>query len=201
MKNTRASRGGPDEETEPRHPEHPRAWLGAMAQDEKPRVHLSELLAKFDTAMLVTRTADGRLRARPLSFAGELEGRLYFSTSADSPKVAELQNEPRVAITMQDSLRYVSVSGLAEIREDRGLVDRLWRESWRVWFPSGKSDPTLRILSVEPEAAEYWEQSGARGLTHLPEMVKAYATGTKPASGASSDNVKVPIEKPPRGRS
>jgi len=173
----------------------------SMAQDEEPRVHLSELLAKFDTAMLVTRTADGRLRARPLSFAGELQGRLYFSTSADSPKVAELQSEPRVAITMQDSVRYVSVSGLAEIREDRGLVERLWRESWRVWFPGGKSDPTLRILSVEPQAAEYWDQSGARGLKHLAEMVKAYATGTKPESGASSDNVKVPIDKTPRGRS
>jgi general stress protein 26 len=162
----------------------------SMAQDEEPRVHLSELLAKFDTAMLVTRTADGRLRARPLSFAGELEGRLYFSTSADSPKVAELQSEPRVAITMQDGVRY-----------DRGLVERLWRESWRVWFPGGKSDPTLRILSVEPQAAEYWDQSGARGLKHLAEMVKAYATGTKPESGASSDNVKVPIDKTPRGRS
>jgi general stress protein 26 len=167
----------------------------------EPRAHLSELLEKFDTAMLVTRTADGRLRARPLSFAGELEGRLYFSTSADSPKVAELQNEPRVAITMQDSLRYVSISGLAEVRDDRGLVARLWRESWRIWFPGGKGDPTLRILAVEPEAAEYWDQSGPHGLKHLAEMVTAYATGSTPASGASSDNAKVPIKKPPRGRS
>jgi len=172
-----------------------------MSQDEEPRVHLSELLAKFDTAMLVTRTADGLLRARPLSFAGELAGRLYFATAVDSPKVAELQHDPRVAITLQDSRRYVSISGLAQIRDDRALVERLWREPWRVWFPGGKGDPTLRIISVEPQAAEYWDQSGARGLQHLVEMVKAYATGTKPASGASSDDVKVPIEKPPRGRS
>jgi general stress protein 26 len=167
----------------------------------EPRARLSELLEKFDTAMLVTRTSDGRLRARPLSFAGELEGRLYFSTSVDSPKVAELQNEPRVAITLQDRLRYVSISGVAQIRDDRALVARLWRESWRVWFPGGKADPTLRILSVEPEAAEYWDQSGPHGLTHLAEMVRAYVTGSKPASGASSEDVKVPIEKPPRGRS
>lgn len=167
----------------------------------EPRARLSELLEKFDTAMLVTRTAEGRLRARPLSFAGELDGRLYFSTSADSPKVTELQNDPRVAITMQDSLRYVSISGLAEVRDDRGLVDRLWRETWRIWFPAGKSDPSLRILSVEPVAAEYWDQSGPHGLKHLAEMIKAYATGSTPQSGASSDDVKVPLEKPPRGRS
>lgn len=167
----------------------------------EPRARLSELLEKFDTAMLVTRTADGRLRARPLSFAGELGGRLYFSTSADSPKVAELQGEPRVAITMQDRLRYVSISGLAEVRDDRGLVEKLWRESWRVWFPGGKNDPTLRILSVEPEAAEFWDQSGPRGLEHLADMIKAYLTGSTPASGASSDDVKVRIERPRPGRS
>ena len=172
-----------------------------MAEAEELRAHLSELLEKFATAMLVTRTADGRLRARPLSFAGELGGRLYFSTSADSPKVAELQSDPRVAITMQDSLRYVSISGLAEIRDDRSLVERLWREAWRVWFPGGKSDPALRILAVQPEAAEYWDQSGARGLRHLAEMIKAYATGTTPASGASGDDAKVPLDKPPRGGS
>ncbi len=157
------------------------------------RVHLSELLEKFDTAMLVTRTAEGQLRARPLSFAGEREGRLYFSTAAESPKVAELENDPRVAVTLQDSTRYVSISGVAAVSDERQLIEQLWRESWRVWFPAGKDDPSLRILSVTPVAAEYWDQSGGRGIKYLVEMLRAYATGTTPASGASSDNVKVPV--------
>lgn len=111
------------------------------------RIRLSELLDEFDTAMLVTRAADGRLRARPLSFAGEHDGRLFFSTAADSPKVAELEDDARVAVTMQDRARYVSISGTAEVSDDRALVDRLWRESWRVWFPGGKDDPALRLLA------------------------------------------------------
>jgi len=165
--------------------------------DSESRIHLSELLAKFDTAMLVTRAADGNLRARPLSFAGEHDGRLIFSTAADSPKVAELESDPRVVVTMQDSARYVSISGTAEVTDDRTLVDRLWRESWRVWFPGGKDDPTLRLLGVTPVAAEYWDQSGPRGIKYLVQMARAYATGTKPTSGASSDNVKVPIKNRP----
>ena len=162
-----------------------------MGQDENGQARLSELLGKFNTAMVVTRTADGDLRARPMTFAGERDGRLYFATNADSPKVAELESDPRIAITMQDRFRYVSVSGSGEVSADRGLIDQLWQESWRVWFPEGKDDPALRVLSVKPVAAEYWDQSGARGVKHLVEMVKAYATGTTPASGASSDDVKV----------
>lgn len=157
------------------------------------RARLSELMAKFSTAMLVTRTAEGQLRARPLSFAGEHDGLLCFSTSAESPKVTELSDDPRVAITMQDESRYVSISGSAELSDDPALIEQLWREPWRVWFPEGKSDPALRILRVKPLLAEYWDQSGARGIKYLIEMVKAYAAGTTPPSGTSSDDVKVPL--------
>jgi general stress protein 26 len=155
------------------------------------RARLSELMAKFSTAMFVTRTGDGQLRARPLSFAGEHDGLLCFATSAESPKVTELSEDPRVAVTMQDDARYISISGTAELSDDRALIEELWREPWRVWFPEGKSDPALRILRVRPVLAEYWDQSGARGIKYLIEMVKAYAKGTTP--GASSDDVKVQL--------
>jgi len=94
---------------------------------------------------------------------------------------------------MQDDARYISISGTAELSDDPGLIEKLWREPWRVWFPAGKNDPELRILRVRPVLAEYWDQSGARGIKYLIEMVKAYAKGTTPASGTSSDDVKVPI--------
>jgi general stress protein 26 len=166
----------------------------AMPHTDPPsRVRLSELLKKFSTAMLVTRASDGGMRARPLTFAGEHEGRLYFSTAADSPKVVELADDPRVAVTMQDSSRYISVSGTAQVSADRGQIDRLWRETWRVWFPEGKDDPSLRIVVVTPTAAEYWDQSGIKGIKYLVEMAKAYAKGTTPESGTSSDDVKVPL--------
>ncbi len=160
--------------------------------DGDPRVHLFELVTKFRTAMLVTRTRGGELRARPLSLAAEHDdGLLYFATSVDSPKVEEIAAHPDVLVTLQDSVRYVSISGAARICRERALVERLWTETWRVWFPGGKDDPALCILAVAPRDAEYWDQSGTKGIKFLVEMASAYVRGTTPASGGSSDNAKV----------
>jgi general stress protein 26 len=161
---------------------------------QKSQAHLLELLKSFDTAMLVTRTSEGAMRARPLSLSEEHDQQeLYFATSVDSPKVGEIADEPTVLITLQDSKRYVSITGTATITRDRRLIDRLWREPWKVWFPSGKDDPALCLVVVRPTAAEYWDQSGVKGIKYLFGMAKAYATGTRPDSGASSDNQKVPF--------
>lgn len=147
------------------------------------REHLEKLIGKFDTAMLVTRSADGGMRARPLAIARTLEdGNLYFATAADSPKVDEIAADPHVNVTMQDGGRYVSLSGLARLVRDRGLVERLWSEPWKVWFPQGKDDPSLRVLVVEPTEAAFWDNSGAHGLKYMFEAAKAYVTGTQPRS-------------------
>ncbi|HET6148639.1 MAG TPA: pyridoxamine 5'-phosphate oxidase family protein [Polyangia bacterium] len=160
--------------------------------EQKTHAHLLELLKSFDTAMLVTRTGDGAMRARPLSLSEEHDQqRLYFATSVDSPKVGEIADDPTVLITLQDSKRYVSIGGTATITRDRGLIDRLWREAWKVWFPAGKDDPALCLVVVRPTAAEYWDQSGLKGIKYLFDMAKAYATGTTPDAGASSDNQKI----------
>jgi general stress protein 26 len=163
-----------------------------MTNHADPRIHLFELVTKFRTAMLVTRTPGDQLRARPLSLAhAHDEGLLYFATSLDSPKVDEVMVHPDVLVTMQDSQRYVSIAGAARICREPALIDRLWSESWRIWFPQGKADPALCILAVAPRSAEYWDQSGAKGIKYLVEMATAYVRGTTPASGGSSDNAKV----------
>lgn len=151
--------------------------------DAEKREHLKKLLGGFDTAMLVTRSADGGMRSRPLAIAEKRDDEaLYFATAAESPKVAEIETDPHVNVTLQDGRRYVSLSGVARLVRDRGLVERLWSEGWKVWFPQGREDPSLRILVVEPTEAAYWDNSGAHGLKYLFEAAKAYVTGTKPAS-------------------
>jgi general stress protein 26 len=162
--------------------------------EPEPKARLWELIGKFATAMLVTGTGGGRMRARPLSLASAHDGgKLYFATSLDSPKVEEIESDAEVLVTLQDSVRYVSISGTARLSRERGLIDRLWSESWRIWFPEGEGDPSLAIVEVTPREAEYWDQSGARGIKYALEMVKAYATRTTPKSGASSTNRKVQL--------
>jgi general stress protein 26 len=158
------------------------------------RARLAELIGHFHAAMLVTQTGEGTLRARPLSLAKEHpNGVLYFATSAASPKVGELERTPSVAVTLQDSRRYVSISGSARITRDPALIDRLWSETWKLWFPKGKDDPELCIVEVTPHEAEYWDQTGLAGVRFILEAAKAYATGTKPKSGESGEHAKIHI--------
>ena len=157
--------------------------------------HLHELIADFDTGMLVTHTAEGGLRGRPLAVAHDKttgDEKVYFATSVESPKVGELRADAHVAVTFQDDKRYVSLSGTARLTRERALIDRLWAEPWKVWFPKGKDDPTLAILVVTPESGEYWDQTGLAGLRYLVSSVKAYAAGTKAPDGTNEEqNAKV----------
>jgi general stress protein 26 len=108
--------------------------------DSEKRERLKEIVGDFDTAMLVTRTEDGRLRSRPLSIVhnqDDQEG-LYFSTAIDSPKARELEADPCVNVCMQDKRRFVSVTRVARLVKDRALIDKLWSEAWKIWFPSLK---------------------------------------------------------------
>ena len=94
----------------------------ATAPDSK----LQELLGEFDVAMLVTRTAEGMLRARPMALAEvEPDGTLWFLTDRRSGKVNELERDGHVAVTMQSRATFVSVSGTAAPVEDRARVAAL----------------------------------------------------------------------------
>lgn len=153
-----------------------------ISESEK-RDRLKKLVSDFDTAMLVTHLKDGQLRSRPLAIAEKGEdGSLYFAISVDSAKVQEIAGDSHVNLSMQDKRRFVSVTGRARVVDDRAMVERLWSESWKVWFPKGKDDPSLRILIVDPSEAAYWDASGIEGLKYLFESAKAYLTGTRPDS-------------------
>ncbi len=112
-----------------------------------PDTKLQELLEEFGVAMLVTRTAEGQLRARPMALAEvQPDGTLWFLTDRRSGKVEELERDGHVVVTMQSKAQFVSLSGTATPVEDREKVARLWRLEWQVWFPGGKDDPNLLLL-------------------------------------------------------
>lgn len=151
--------------------------------EEQKRERLRQLIKDMDVAMLCTRRDDGGLRSRPLAVAAKGDdGVLYFATAVESGKVHEIDHDPHVNVSMQDGRRFVSLTGTARLVDDRALVDRLWSEGWKVWFPQGKEDPSLRILIVDPSEATYWDSAGAQGLKYVFEMAAAYLTGKRPPS-------------------
>lgn len=164
-----------------------------MADSENTRQHLLALLKKFNTAILVSHTRDGGWHARPMAIAGvEDSGEIYFSTNFASPKVAELEADAEAMATLQSSDRFAAVEGKAEILRDRSVIDRLWSESWRVWFPGGKTDPTLCLIRLSPRHAEYWDRGGLKGFSYAFETARAAAKGETPRIGQDK-NAKVDL--------
>jgi general stress protein 26 len=77
---------------------------------------------------------------------------------------------------------------------DRALIEDLWRESWRIWFPDGMDDPMLCLLAVEPRKGEYWDSSGIKGLTSLFKGALAYLRGKRMETDEAHAHAKVDLE-------
>lgn len=124
---------------------------------------LAELIRDVPVAMLTTAMSDGTLRSRPMAtqrapFDGEL---LWFFTDIESGKVHEIQGDVHVNVSYADSAsqRFVSISGRAEIVQDRRRADELWHPELQNWFPKGPDDPHLALLRVRVMVAEYWDHA------------------------------------------
>ena len=148
---------------------------------ETDRAKLRALLEEFRTGMLITRTLEGTLHARPMAVAKlEENDDLFFATSIESGKVIDIEEDHQTAVTFQSSSAYVSVSGPARVVTDRAKIASYWNETMRVWFPRGSGDPSLCLLQLRPVQAEFWNLEGVKGLRFIFEAARAYVTGTKP---------------------
>lgn len=152
------------------------------------REKLFKLVNKFRTGMLVTAAADGGLRGRPMALAEkESDVELWFATDKDSPKIAEIEADPRVAVTLQEGNVFVSLTGRARVVRDRAKIEELWSESWKVWF-EGKDDPSLVLLNFVPDEGEYWDSSGLQGIKFLAQAAKRIIGGDSDrAAGGDTD--------------
>jgi general stress protein 26 len=159
-----------------------RTAMTEQPQREETIEKLRSLLDEFDDAMLVSIDAHGHPHARPMRIAAreqEQHDDLWFVTSVDSAKIAELRRDPHVAVTMADGSRYLSISGRAEVVEDRAKIHEMWREPWRVWFPKGPDSDNIALIQVRPQHAEYWDQSLPHGIRLAYEAAKAWITGKR----------------------
>jgi len=133
---------------------------------------LAALIADIPVAMLTTTNHRGWLRSRPMVVQEEpFDGTLWFFTGGSAAKTADIRDRRQVNVSFAapDRDRYVSVSGVAMIIDDVELRRRLWNESYRPWFPKGLDDPDLRLIRIEAEEAEYWDQAEGR-MIHVPEL-------------------------------
>jgi general stress protein 26 len=108
----------------------------------------------------------------------EPDGSMTFLTHLSSEKVHEIARDPRVnvALVSDKGDHYVSVSGAAEATHDTARMQKLWKPTYRAWFPGGPDDPDSAIFTVRIELIEYWDVPTSR-LVRVWSAVKALATG------------------------
>lgn len=148
-----------------------------------------DLVERIGFCMLTTQT--GRdLRARPMAaYVERMENAVYFLTDVESHKDDEIARSPNVCLAFADpkGQKYVSLSGTAEVLNDRARIKELWGTPAKAWWDS-PDDPSIRILKVTPSFAEYWDSPGT--IISYVKMAAAAVSNAKPDMG---DNAKVKL--------
>ena len=148
-----------------------------------------KLIEKIGFCMLSTRDGED-IRSRPMAAHPQREeNAIYFLTDADSHKEDEIKANPNVGLAFADAgdQKYESVTGRAEIANDRQKIKELWSIAAKAWW-NGPDDPSIRVLKVTPKDAEYWDSPGT-ALSYV-KMLAAAVSDSRPAIG---DTAKVKL--------
>lgn len=157
--------------------------------DRDPVERVWALVEKIGICMLVSRDGDD-LRARPMAaFFERDQNVIYFLTDAQSHKDEEIVRGQHVVLAFADtgSQTYLSLTGTAEISNDRDLVRKLWSTPAKAWWDS-PDDPSIRVLKIAPKDAQYWDSPGT--VVSYVKMAAAAISSARPAMG---ENVKVDL--------
>ncbi|GAA3573056.1 pyridoxamine 5'-phosphate oxidase family protein [Microlunatus spumicola] len=151
---------------------------------------VADLASDIKFAMLTTVDADGELVSRPMAHQEvEADGDLWFFSSRDSRKVEHVRSNPHVAVTLASSSTWVSINGSAAVVDDVEKAKELWSVDMEAWFPQGPEDPSIVLIKVSGETAEYWDGPGGR-VSSVLSLAKSKLTGQRYSGG---ENEKVDL--------
>lgn len=152
---------------------------------------VAEVLDAARIGILTTQSARQRLVSRPLAVVDrEFDGKVYFFTPDPSPKVDDIKAHPHVNVAVETGKGWLSLAGEASIVKDRALIDEFWSAGTEAWFDQGKDDPTVALIEVDVETAEYWVSNEPKAITML-KYAKAAITGGHPENIADTGTVRL----------
>ncbi|WP_423921219.1 pyridoxamine 5'-phosphate oxidase family protein [Frigoribacterium sp. 2-23] len=150
---------------------------------------IAEVLGKGRIGILTTQSAHSHLVSRPLAIVDrEFDGSVYFFTQNPSPKVDDIKAHKYVNVAVETGKGYLSLAGKAEVVTDSSTIDELWNTGAEAWFDQGRDDPTVALIRVDVETAEYWVSNEPRAVT-LFKYAKAALTGGHPENTADTGTV------------
>lgn len=138
------------------------------------------LIEEIKVCMMITKTSDGKLSARPMSNAKvEEDGSIWFFTNEYSGKVDQISDENEIFITYSSPSNnsYVSFNAKATLSDEQEKIKELWSPSMNAWFKDGKDDPKILLIHATPIEVEYWDSSSSK-IVMFFHMMKAAITGS-----------------------
>ncbi len=142
--------------------------------------HIWKLMEDMPMALLVTRDGEA-MDARPMAATAKQEdGRIYILANKGEDSDEEIQADSEVVLSFQKGTTYVVVYGDAHASNDRAKVKELWTPFAKAWW-DGPDDFRIRLLTITPKRAEYWESPGK--LITYADMLLSAATGKRPSVG------------------
>jgi general stress protein 26 len=153
--------------------------------DELTQDKVIEIMRSDRFCMITSVGDEGRLQSRPMTpMQVTDEGNVWFFIDTGSDHADALRAEKRVNLAFADSSTWLSVAGHASLLDNREKIDELWNPTVEAWFPDGKDSPTVGLLFVESDSAEYWDSPGGRVASVLA-YAKSKVTGDRPDVGES----------------
>lgn len=133
-----------------------------------------EIIKETSYCALVTIDSTGQPHIRTMNpFPVNDELITWFATSRSSRKVREIRGNPKVCVYYADHTSakgYVSITGMAEVIDDKELLVRMEREYWES-IPGWQDNFVLiKIVPGTIEVINY-----KHGLYNDPETIKAPA--------------------------
>ncbi len=152
-----------------------------MAKSEESADRVWALIEEIKVPMVVTHDGHGNhLRGRPMAaHPAREENAIYFLTDVDAGKVEEVSQDHNVCLAFADQKgrKYVSVTGRAELSNDRSRIKQLFSTADKAFWRD-ENDPAIRVFRVAPNAAEFWESGG--DVVSYIKIVISSVTGKEP---------------------
>lgn len=118
-------------------------------------------------------------------------GKLWFISSKQSHKNAEIARDDRVSLYFQNNStnEFLVINGTATIHDDKNLKEKYWNSLANAWF-DGKDDPNISIIEVDPIDSGYWYTKDGKIVSFI-KMSFSAITGVKSDDGGKEGKLKI----------
>ncbi|GAC1422890.1 MAG: pyridoxamine 5'-phosphate oxidase family protein [Burkholderiaceae bacterium] len=145
------------------------------AQDAVQKIR--QIVEKAETCFFCTAApAHHSMATRPMSVQKvDDQGNLWFLSSTDSHKNAEIPADSAVKLYFQGSPHsdFLMLHGTASITLDKAKIDELWKPVMKTWFTQGKDDPRITVIKVSPQEGYYWDNKHGNAVAGVKMRIGA----------------------------